>query len=848
MVITKLELKDWGKHETFSADLVPGVVGILGENGSGKSTILNAIKFAFDGNLKGANKRRIRGFGQPGGATSAEVKLTFLKDGREGVITKRITATTTARSLTWNGETITAAKAVQELLSQLFGADQASILGAIFIDQGTSDAIVTAGPAVRLELFNDMLNLHYLAPRATQLQAEINKLESGLVDYGEALALTTAELEAAKVKDAAVRAELAAMPDVSDSLKLVRDYTTDLETLRREESKLLAAQQRSGELKLRCKSLLSDALVASKDDLADHLDRKKKRVADIKALLEQREAAMARQAHKKQLQASLEQNRSVLDLALKEHADITSHLSVDDPQKFEQEAQEIQRLKSAHETAAYRQATYAREKSNYDNSEASLREAIDKGNRISPMLQPLGASYQNKMAEFTAARTIATGKLEIVRNIRDSAETQTCPLCRQAVANAVLPSETTILDEISRIDGDVAKLTATYTERREAFEKVVRTGSEAQVTLSSLSAALMVAENAWNDVRSGFLSEAQVAELEARSVSNKAALSLYQEMKSRAAASSAKISGIKSQIETLEQTLATYDTGDIPEVSGDVLREKTDLEAYIEAHDQILRTVTDLDAATCASEHTANSIQDAIAVLNQKVADRFPAVQAIWESLQLSVTLHNSEAVVARLEQQGAAMYTKQGEVAAAELHLQEALMRAADIREKIDRDQTVRTMVADLKLVKEAISNSGAPGDYVQYIFERVVRRTQDLIGHMGLDLEISVDPNTPVSIRFQRTDDDSGYEFEQDQLSGGQAGRLAIAFLIAIQKELLSDVGFMILDEPTKHCSQLGVEQLGSLFRLVRQLLSDTETQIIVVDHHAALNAAFDHTISLT
>lgn len=52
MILSRLSLKNFKKYKEFSLEFNDGLVGIIGKNGSGKSTIFEAICFALYGKLK----------------------------------------------------------------------------------------------------------------------------------------------------------------------------------------------------------------------------------------------------------------------------------------------------------------------------------------------------------------------------------------------------------------------------------------------------------------------------------------------------------------------------------------------------------------------------------------------------------------------------------------------------------------------------------------------------------------------------------------------------------------------------------------------------------------------------
>ncbi len=83
MRLNQLTLEDWGCHERLELDLSQGLQ-IEGRNGTGKSSILEAIRFIFAESARGYNNR-IRN-----GQRSATVSLTFEQDGKNYLIEKKL--------------------------------------------------------------------------------------------------------------------------------------------------------------------------------------------------------------------------------------------------------------------------------------------------------------------------------------------------------------------------------------------------------------------------------------------------------------------------------------------------------------------------------------------------------------------------------------------------------------------------------------------------------------------------------------------------------------------------------------------------------------------------------------
>jgi len=83
MRLLNLELENWSCHKSMNLDLSGGIQ-IEGRNGSGKTSILEAIRFMFAESALGY-KNRIRN-----GERSARVRLSFVKDGSNYLLEKEI--------------------------------------------------------------------------------------------------------------------------------------------------------------------------------------------------------------------------------------------------------------------------------------------------------------------------------------------------------------------------------------------------------------------------------------------------------------------------------------------------------------------------------------------------------------------------------------------------------------------------------------------------------------------------------------------------------------------------------------------------------------------------------------
>ena len=84
--------------------------------------------------------------------------------------------------------------------------------------------------------------------------------------------------------------------------------------------------------------------------------------------------------------------------------------------------------------------------------------------------------------------------------------------------------------------------------------------------------------------------------------------------------------------------------------------------------------------------------------------------------------------------------------------------------------------------------------------------------------------------------------------KLSGGQRVRLTVAFMMAVQATILRSVGLLILDEPTTHVDEAGVESIVDLFQSVYGYLAANDMTVFICDHAPEMHRAFQETLHIT
>lgn len=201
MKINRLKLVNFRQHAKTDLVFDSGITGIIGPNGSGKTTVLEAIAWALYGNQAVRGTRdSIRHIGA-GARAPVEVELDFELAGHQYRVTRGLTTANVyldgAESAIANSIT-----GVNELLQRRLGMSRMEFFNTYFTGQKELSVMAAMGPTERAQFLSRVLGYERLRTAQDLLReqrrligAEIAGLRSGMPD-AEAITRTVAEAEA----------------------------------------------------------------------------------------------------------------------------------------------------------------------------------------------------------------------------------------------------------------------------------------------------------------------------------------------------------------------------------------------------------------------------------------------------------------------------------------------------------------------------------------------------------------------------------------------------------------------------------------------------------------------------
>ena len=136
MQLLKLEVKNWVHHRQRTCEFTRGLVAILGENGSGKSSLFGAIRWLLTGENPnyGVKADNISQYAKPG--EPAYATLEFEHNGHYATVTRHLLPEKEQATLIVDGKEVARGdKMVTAGVEKLLGVDAKFISRFIIVSQ-----------------------------------------------------------------------------------------------------------------------------------------------------------------------------------------------------------------------------------------------------------------------------------------------------------------------------------------------------------------------------------------------------------------------------------------------------------------------------------------------------------------------------------------------------------------------------------------------------------------------------------------------------------------------------------------------------------------------------------------
>ena len=205
------------------------------------------------------------------------------------------------------------------------------------------------------------------------------------------------------------------------------------------------------------------------------------------------------------------------------------------------------------------------------------------------------------------------------------------------------------------------------------------------------------------------------------------------------------------------------------------------------------------------------------------------------DSLESSLTQLNS-----RIENAWNRINKLREEIGGKRQALEEAKSRVKRLRAEVERLERALYASRVLSFVREVLKR--APEELYEknlVALERIVSSV--IAGFNTKYVEARVVRGEGDDIRFMLASRE-GISVDLAQLSGGEQTAFGLALVIALNKLLAGNVGFLVLDEPTVHLDEDKRRFIADILREMRYAESGIVDQVIIVSHERSLIDAAD------
>ncbi len=506
MILRRLTLSNFKSFR--QADLAfpeSGLIGIIGANGAGKSTIFEAVLFALYGQVP-LDKELLR----HAGATAKEpvtVELRFAVRGEEYLVKREFRG----KAMTVGAELRDAAgrqladqsRAVNEEVARLVGLDHTAFSRSVFARQKELDILSAEQPEERKRLVRRMLGLDRidracdLANAAGRRQQEAIKIMERELLSDDARATLAAEI-AARQAD-----ELVAREQKDKARQAAEQARREHEAATTREAELRGIKDRRTEIEheiggthktVEAKHEQFERETADLAEMARHEEearRLKPRVEELKALLKERTALLAARERANQRRLR-EQAAQTAEQALREaQAEVTRRQAerdalgdklseADRAAALVQQSELALRNARAAETAAWKEVAAVQELIDERENRRRLIELNGPNEPCPTCRRPMQDDYPRVLSALSA-------ELRSMREERLAAAEQAVAAAHQHRA-AAETADRTARDNFARAQAEAQQTTLLETELGRAVERVEKAQDAAAQAAAELAA------------------------------------------------------------------------------------------------------------------------------------------------------------------------------------------------------------------------------------------------------------------------------------------------------------------------------------------------------------------------
>ena len=258
MILTKLKLENFKKYSSLEISFDLGLIGIIGKNGSGKSTIFEAILFALYGELKNKGDKEVVRNANASEKDVVSVELDFELDNSEYKIIREFRGKTLSANakLYKNTELITSgAKEVTTSIVNLTKMSKDAFMHTLFASQKELTSLSNSKPEDRKKMIRKLLGLEKIDFVEKELIEKSRELKREIDAFKEVL-LSSEDISIKKenIKEQSTQKELI-QKDIEKRTLVLEKFKFEEITIKQELELYTKTKEQKQNLKARCELL-----------------------------------------------------------------------------------------------------------------------------------------------------------------------------------------------------------------------------------------------------------------------------------------------------------------------------------------------------------------------------------------------------------------------------------------------------------------------------------------------------------------------------------------------------------------------------------------------------------------
>lgn len=838
IVLSRVELVNFLSHRRTTLDFVNGVNVIVGENGAGKSSIIDAVIFGLfrETGREGNNQDLVRT-----GEKIARVSLEVLDESRKLVVERHIPTTQGRDILKLDGKVVAhSSKEVSAWIQRFIGMDREVLLNTVIMPQGRIEEVLDQKVLERsIRRLIKVEQMENLLESGGPLKLVIKELKSQLQLIDE----RRRDLERERAQEEEIEAKVEELKREAEELKAeIRKIEEGLEI----KKSLLEEMERKRinylELSAKLKSLRNNEseLVSTLRDNAVDLEQLEKLRVEIEELerlerlwneLRQRRITLENMdSHLRDLRSQRDEALRKLSRKREIEALASEYLSVRD---------RIEELHPLHEE-------YVASSSSVRDKEEEVKRMVEKAQELDLEMErvrgEIGSRSEGDMIALLEDMKAERSSRELrIVELKGAVEELRKAKGRCPVCGAQLTEEHR--DRLLReYEEELQKLVTRSAQLKEEIEKL-----ELEYEgLRKLTQRLISVETTLKEVRAELTKrEKELAEAKERLNSLTAAQSEYKELTKREKELRAYYDEYRSLSDYSEERIAEMERriNEVEMQRGVQERELRELEIRLKGFnpDEVRRKRSTLEELIRRKER----YEEAMRQLN-RVREEILSVQAQLDYLafdqgQYEGLRRETEELRSEVEERKGRLLADQKLLQQLEQQVERVRERRKELEDYVKRGEVVSKGLETLSKLEEVLGRQGLQRYLIQASKEAIERYASRVLENFDLPyVDVEIGKGETVVPYLRRND---GREIGVNMLSGGERVAVAIALRLALANLYSSKVGFVVMDEPTVHLDEQRKKELMNVILRGKEILS----QIIVVTHDDELKVAGDLVIEV-